>query len=664
MTGGNTRTLAAAAGGLAILGGLLATWWWWWRSRPEQPQPQPQSHETEPAAAPPDAAPMPIALWGAAVIVGGHAVSGNYGLLHGCALVLLGGLLWQELKRDQPGGAAPEQQNSARHDRALWLIAAAGGLLAVVAHRFDIDDAFYVGVAVTTADLPDRILLASDPVHQLASQPLQSPVYRLHSFELLGGLLSYLSSIPAVWIMHVGMTAVAGVMVPLCHGRLLEQLMPRRMLWALAGTLALLLLDGGVHRSFGNFSFVRLFQGKAVFYAAILPLIMAYGIEFARAPGWRAFLMLSSAQIAAIGLTSSALPLAPLAAAGGLLTGLRGPRALRTLTWGCAASFYVVTAGAVLYVRLKGGEASASAIEQASNALGSGVRDIALSSIAQDALGKVLGDGVHLHGYLLLALIAPAIAPPGRARRFCLVFSLLHLLFGGNPLLAEVLAKHFFGEVTQWRSLWLWPLPIMAGMTMAVLARPHRETERPVHPWRRPLLVSAGLLAYAIAGPGMTTLAPKNSTIIGLPQPKLGPHAEVARSLAHAVPAGARVVAPAEIAAVLPMLHHAARPVFVKRSYLKMPKAAIDERHRLANCAAGHRAHCAGPWFGRALDRLRVEAFCLFTGSAVHLKVRRQLQRAGFTRRRSLRSFEIWTRRISPIGATRSGGGAAVGDSP
>ncbi|WP_369333622.1 DUF6077 domain-containing protein, partial [Pseudomonas viridiflava] len=54
---------------------------------------------------------------------------------------------------------------------------------------------------------------------------------------------------------------------------LAKALMPRS--WILVGviTVGLLLLLGEMHRSTANFSFVRIFQGKAVFLSFIVPAI-------------------------------------------------------------------------------------------------------------------------------------------------------------------------------------------------------------------------------------------------------------------------------------------------------------------------------------------------------------------------------------------------------
>ena len=56
--------------------------------------------------------------------------------------------------------AEPLQSRGA--EIALWSIAAACGVVALVAHRPDIDDAFYLNLAAAAADAPTRALMSGD----------------------------------------------------------------------------------------------------------------------------------------------------------------------------------------------------------------------------------------------------------------------------------------------------------------------------------------------------------------------------------------------------------------------------------------------------------------------------------------------------------------------
>jgi hypothetical protein len=77
----------------------------------------------------------------------------------------------------------------------LWMLAAAAVVVTLISHRPDDDDAFYVNVAAAAADAPGRALLSEDTMHGIPGLPLHLPIYRVHSYELFNGAVSYLTGI-------------------------------------------------------------------------------------------------------------------------------------------------------------------------------------------------------------------------------------------------------------------------------------------------------------------------------------------------------------------------------------------------------------------------------------------------------------------------------------
>ena len=77
--------------------------------------------------------------------------------------------------------------------------------------------------------------------------------------------------------------------MPLAYAKLFRLLTPRWWLWSVGVLIVILVAAGETHRWYGNFAFVRIWQGKAVFLSVALPLIYAYGLRFAVQPtmrGW------------------------------------------------------------------------------------------------------------------------------------------------------------------------------------------------------------------------------------------------------------------------------------------------------------------------------------------------------------------------------------------
>jgi hypothetical protein len=342
----------------------------------------------------------------------------------------------------------------------LWVVAAAGVALMLISHRPDADDAFYVNVAVAAADVPGRALLSVDTMHGIPGLPLHLPAYRVHSYELLNGALAYLSGIPAIYSFHWLSAAFAALLVPLAHAKLFRILSPQRWLATVVTLIFVLVAVGETHRWYGNFSFVRMWQGKAIFLFVFTPLVYAYALRFARRPNLRDWAMLAMAQIAAVGCTSSALWAAPAGAVMALCSAVRPSRdGLKTVVLGALASVYVFAA-AWLVRRSLVGEVTGSLSQGGQHATPQ-----LHGALVTNALVTVLGDSRLLIFGILALLTGWVFAPPGLGRRFALVFPLGVLLGLLNPSIADWVATNVTGS-TYWRSMWALPLPIVMALML------------------------------------------------------------------------------------------------------------------------------------------------------------------------------------------------------
>ena len=267
------------------------------------------------------------------------------------ALLLLGVFAATILRWDAPDVSPPQSSRSL--EGLLWLLAVACVVLTLVAHRPDADDAFYVNIAVAAVEAPGRPLLSGDTLVGIEGLPIYLPVYRVHSYELWNGGLAYLTGIPPIYAFHWISAGIGALLAPLAYAKLFRVLTPRWWLWSVGVMVVLLVVTGETHRWYGNFAFVRMWQGKAILLSVVLPMIYAYSLRFAAQPTMRDWILLGASQIAAIGCTSSALWVAPTSALLALSSAFRpSPQSLKIAAVGVLGSGYVVVQAALVRARL------------------------------------------------------------------------------------------------------------------------------------------------------------------------------------------------------------------------------------------------------------------------------------------------------------------------
>ena len=595
-------------------------------------------------AAPPDS-PGPT-LWIPRIVglVAGVAVALSYAArpdvdhLWWSAVILLGFAAVVVCFRDPPRISPPARSRSS--EMLLWLLAAACVVLMLISHRPDADDAFYVNVAVAAADVPGRALLSGDTMHGIPGLPLHLPVYRVHSYELLNGALAYLLGIPAIYSFHWLSAAFAALLVPLAHARLFRILTPQRWLATVATLIFVLVAVGETHRWYGNFSFVRMWQGKAIFLFVFMPLVYAYALRFALRPNLRDWTMLGVAQIAAVGCNSSALWAAPAGAVMALCSAVQPSRhGLKTVVLGALASVYVFAAAWLVRGTLEG--TLGTSLSQG----GQHARPQLHDALVTNALVTILGGSRLLIFGILSILTGWVFAPPGLSRRFAVVFPLAVLLGLLNPSIADWVATRVTGP-TYWRSMWALPLPIMMAL---MLTWPLDLGGGSSRTGMRHAAWVVLLAAFALLVPRYNGLSGENGVRLTWPGLKVPDAAyRWAAAVNESVPPGSHVAVASEIGTWIVTLHNHVYPLVV-RDYLRASRdrfIAEEVRHRMAMqrfLDTPELVEATPGQFQDGLDRFEVRAVCLVNAPRA-AAARTVLQQAGFRPTLRREDYDLWVR--------------------
>ena len=357
LAGFSLRPLVIASIVALLLTAFVVGWKRWHRS-PDPEDPEARGNTLEDGAENRDRA-MPRGWrWASLAIplglVGLTALGVSLWIVWALAVVYLGTALTLELRRGRRHQAVAVV--SRVQEAAVWFLASAIALTVLAFHRPNLDDVFYISMAVHSADHPDQPLLSSDTLHGL-DLPLLHEGYRFHVLEVLAGSLAFLTGIGSVYWLQWVFTSLAAMIAVFAGAYLCRLLVPKRWLACLAVMFFVMVAASDGPGWYGALIFERLHQGKSVFLAVFVPLVTAYGIAYARRPTKRRWRRLAISQIAASGTTATALWSTPLIAGLALLVGTSlqpSRRGVRTVLAGSTASFYpaLIAMGLFLTVRL------------------------------------------------------------------------------------------------------------------------------------------------------------------------------------------------------------------------------------------------------------------------------------------------------------------------
>jgi hypothetical protein len=572
-----------------------------------------------------------LALFLAAVALTAFRVTGSVVTLWaGSTACLIAGLLVWSPRCERSAGkiAAPGSE------LALWVLSGLSMATALIAHRPNLDDSLYLSLSAGVADFPRAAMLASDSLHGIPALPILLPTYRAQSIDVLLGALSFLTGLEPIALSHFVVSGLAAALAPMAYAALFRVLTPRSWLAGVIGAMAVLLLTAEKQRWYANFGLVRLHQGKAIVVTVLVPLIMAYGLEFGRRPSFARWLRLFCAHVCAIGLSASALWVAPVVAFLAVVCGASGARRLaRTAFLGVAATSYGLILGLLLRTETQ-------------QVLGDSAMPPKGSTIMAGALTEVFGNGRFLYACLFAVLACWGLAATAAGRRVAILYPLAFFALFFNPYSAGFIARNVTGFFLYWRIFWVLPVPVLLAL---LVARPF--------PWQAlsrieslRTIIALCVFAYAVVvAPGRRALSADNDVTLKRPSLKTLPAYEAARALNLAAGREEVVLAPEPVAAWVPTFRRHAYPMVARFIYSDLARSRlgdseVDRRIRLTRYVGGSGREDRSPSELRdAIGRDRLTGICV-SASPWAQEIRQILGEEGFRESITSGPFEIWVK--------------------
>jgi hypothetical protein len=371
--------------------------------------------------------------------------------------------------RAQPGGGSRPPLAPV----IALVVAIAFALAALLTVRPDADDVLVVNRSVWIEQrgdhFPERDTLFSNQRFSYTRPENPSP-----AIEPLVGVVARLTPLSAPTVAYFYVAPAVSFLAVLALWRLLRALRATLPWLALVVGSVFLAFGGDIHTSFGNFAFGRAWQGKAIVVFLAVPLLWRHALVWSRTQRPRTLALLVATNVAAVGMSTTALFVAPVVTLLGVVAGLRRERAGPVLAGAAAAIAYPV--GGALFTLA----ADRQPIELALAAGGflaqvgrAAPVDIEGGIDPWDPWYFVLGTGATAV-VVGLAVLCGWIGTRERTARLALVLGPLALfgLLVLPPVLHLLDDASGAGDSVLWRVVWVLPVPAMIGVfATGVLAR-------------------------------------------------------------------------------------------------------------------------------------------------------------------------------------------------
>jgi hypothetical protein len=467
----------------------------------------------------------------------------------------------------------------------LW--AAALAVHALLLRTSSADDTYYVHLSSWVADhgsFPLRDTLFSDESFPAIIYP------PISSLEALVGAVGRISGVGVPTLVYLVVAPLAAALSVFALWRLIRSWYLPMAGVALTVALVFLFLDAPVHRAIGTTVLTRMWHGKVMLAAILVPLLYVLLAEYVDTPTRRGLVLLAAAGIAGVGLSSSGLFVVPVVALGCLLPiTLRAPRRAG-LAFLATAAYPLAAALATLAV---GGRSAADNPYASAGVL----------------VRYVLADGVPMFLAVTALLVAPLLLPRLTAARMTASVALLVGCLLTPPVLLAAFHGFGLGRVL-WRLLWAIPTAALVGALAVGLAASIRT------PILRLAPAAVVCLALALGGTALWSLP--NVGLAREPTWKRpADSVTAARWILGATRPGDTVLAPTDVSRTIAVMSGEVTTVAPRGFYARALKGAdgayVGQRLRLRDFAdqvpAGRKL--TARQVGRALRLVGVDLACL-----------------------------------------------------
>ncbi len=350
----------------------------------------------------------------------------------------------------------------------LVVLMLVGAIMSLGAIRPDTDDVDYTSQIIYFFNHPDKPIDLLRHDHGALEIPFHWPIYIFYSLELLCAYIAGIFHVPFLHVYYYFLPVLGGLSIPLAWYLAFSKFTQRTMIAVLAAVAVCVFfsLNGSPHRSFGNFAFVRIWQGKTMLMAILTPLFIAFSIDFFRTSTVVNWLRLFIIAVAASGLTAMSAFYLPLLGIVGISYWLTlEKRSLKNLIWFFSSYAYLIIIA--LYFK--------SVVNKAALAYHG---EAGWPTTFTGQFKMVFINYLSFPSLIFIFFTALSLILAKKPERYFLGFWLLGALALLNPLVFPFLGNHVTSLNNYWRLFYLLPIPFVIGFP--VIGLEHKIPEKPV----------------------------------------------------------------------------------------------------------------------------------------------------------------------------------------
>jgi len=510
------------------------------------------------------------------------------------------------------------------------------------AEKVSFDLFYYVPNAVYHLQNPDLPMGFAIHFLEAGSEPIISYFGATSlPYEYTLAVIAYFLNIPYLSAFFLVSPALLGFLIPLTLFYLVAQFVDPKpaAVGALFAVIVILLL-GETPRTPGTWSFPNIFIGKVFFISIGISLFAAATVNFFRTSSPLDWLLAFVVTTAMVGATSSSMALLPLLTIAVVIacaaaSGENYKRFLKkSITYAFSLSYLVIYT-LTMFLNYHSDVSANSPVNE----------DFPVTFLGHAGFFfEKSGPATPL--VLLGATVLGLLMTSGKTRRFLLAWIGTALILFLNPIVSPYIIKYLTTPNIYWRVFYVYPLPLLLGLTGAGLYKYKEKYSRTA----RLAFISGAVFVLFIAHfVPFTTSVLYLRTEFGWPRYKLPARFEKAAAEVIAVAPPGPMLAPLPVSGIITMLsgNYPQMRVFTDAERLWFRERGLDTAINQRICASefvnGDKPDCL-PAFQTLLGYENLHSVVIAKNAATDPQVQDALDRNGFTNFKEIRNFLIYWR--------------------